>query len=151
VRVLAATNRDLQAAVAGGQFREDLYFRLAVVPLRAPALRERADDIPLLCRSFVEQICRENGLKVKTISPEALEILSRRRTCRCAIFGIWSSASTSAPSWTRTAGTSRALRRCWESSAPTCTRRCGPWASAGRIEPSKSRRGQSFLSWYFLY
>jgi DNA-binding NtrC family response regulator len=76
VRVLAATNRDLQAAVASGQFREDLYFRLAVVPLRAPALRERADDIPLLCRSFVEQICRENGLKVKTISPEALEILA---------------------------------------------------------------------------
>src|SRR3954470_20015177 len=76
VRVLAATNRDLQAAVASGQFREDLYFRLAVVPLRAPALRERADDIPLLCGSFVEQICRENGLKVKTITPEALEILS---------------------------------------------------------------------------
>ena len=76
VRVLAATNRDLQAAVAGGQFRENLYFRLAVVPLRAPALRERADDIPLLCRSFVEQICRENGLKVKTIAPEALEILA---------------------------------------------------------------------------
>jgi DNA-binding NtrC family response regulator len=76
VRVLAATNRDLQAAVANGQFREDLYFRLAVVPLKAPALRERADDIPLLCASFVEQICRENGLKVKTISPEALEILS---------------------------------------------------------------------------
>jgi two-component system nitrogen regulation response regulator NtrX len=76
VRVLAATNRDLQAAVAAGQFREDLYFRLAVVPLRAPPLRERADDIPLLCRSFVEQICRENGLKVKTIAPEALEILT---------------------------------------------------------------------------
>jgi two-component system nitrogen regulation response regulator NtrX len=76
VRVLAATNRDLQAAVASGQFREDLYFRLAVVPLRAPALRERADDIPLLCRSFVEQICRENGLKVKEITPEALEILA---------------------------------------------------------------------------
>jgi two-component system nitrogen regulation response regulator NtrX len=76
VRVLAATNRDLQAAVAGGQFREDLYFRLAVVPLKAPPLRERADDIPLLCKSFVEQICRENGLKVKTIAPEALEILA---------------------------------------------------------------------------
>jgi DNA-binding NtrC family response regulator len=76
VRVLAATNRDLQAAVSAGQFREDLYFRLAVVPLRAPPLRDRADDIPLLCRSFVEQICRENGLKVKTISPEALEILA---------------------------------------------------------------------------
>jgi two-component system nitrogen regulation response regulator NtrX len=76
VRVLAATNRDLQAAVGSGQFREDLYFRLAVVPLRAPALRERVEDIPLLCASFVEQICRENGLKVKTISPEALETLS---------------------------------------------------------------------------
>jgi two-component system nitrogen regulation response regulator NtrX len=76
VRVLAATNRDLQAAVGTGQFREDLYFRLAVVPLRAPALRERADDIPLLCSAFVEQICRENGLKVKTIAPEALQILS---------------------------------------------------------------------------
>jgi two-component system nitrogen regulation response regulator NtrX len=76
VRVLAATNRDLQAAVASGQFREDLYFRLAVVPLRAPALRERAEDIPLLCRSFVEQICQENGLRTKEISPQALEILS---------------------------------------------------------------------------
>ena len=76
VRVLAATNRDLQAAVAAGQFREDLYFRLAVVPLRAPPLRDRADDIPLLCRSFVEQICRENGLKVKGIAPDALDVLA---------------------------------------------------------------------------
>jgi DNA-binding NtrC family response regulator len=76
VRVLAATNRDLQAAVAAGQFREDLYFRLAVVPLRAPALRERAEDIPLLCEAFVEQICRENGMKPKAIAPEALEILA---------------------------------------------------------------------------
>jgi two-component system nitrogen regulation response regulator NtrX len=76
VRVLAATNRDLQAAVASGQFREDLYFRLAVVPLRVPPLRERADDIPLLCNSFVEQICHENGLRTKEVAPEALEILS---------------------------------------------------------------------------
>jgi DNA-binding NtrC family response regulator len=76
VRVLAATNRDLQAAVASGQFREDLYFRLAVVPLRAPALRDRADDVPLLCRAFVDQIARENGLREKPISPEALQTLS---------------------------------------------------------------------------
>src|SRR5882672_9803634 len=76
VRVVAATNRDLQAAVAGGTFREDLYFRLAVVPLRAPALRERADDIPLLCGAFVEQACRENGMKQKAISEEAVALLA---------------------------------------------------------------------------
>jgi two-component system nitrogen regulation response regulator NtrX len=76
VRVVAATNRDLQAAVAAGQFREDLYFRLAVVPLRAPPLRDRADDVPLLSSAFVEQSCRENGMKVKIISPEALAMLA---------------------------------------------------------------------------
>jgi transcriptional regulator with GAF, ATPase, and Fis domain len=76
VRVLAATNRDLQAAVAAGQFRDDLYFRLAVVPLRAPPLRDRAKDIPLLCTSFVGQIARENGLHEKSITPEAVEVLS---------------------------------------------------------------------------
>jgi anaerobic nitric oxide reductase transcription regulator len=76
VRVLAATNRDLPAAVASGQFREDLSFRLAVVPLRAPPLRERAQDIPLLCSSFVAQIARENGLHEKNITPEAVEILA---------------------------------------------------------------------------
>jgi len=76
VRVIAATNRDLQAAVTAGQFREDLYFRLAVVPLRAPPLRDRTDDIPALCASFVEAICRENGMRPKAISEAALEVLS---------------------------------------------------------------------------
>jgi DNA-binding NtrC family response regulator len=76
VRVIAATNRDLQAAVAAGQFREDLYFRLNVVPLRAPPLRDRAEDVPLLASTFIELACRENGMKVKPISDEALAMLA---------------------------------------------------------------------------
>jgi two-component system, NtrC family, nitrogen regulation response regulator NtrX len=76
VRVVAATNRDLQAAVGSWGFREDLYFRLNVVPLRAPALRERAEDVPLLAQSFLEQICRENGMKPKTMTPEAVALLT---------------------------------------------------------------------------
>jgi two-component system, NtrC family, nitrogen regulation response regulator NtrX len=76
VRVIAATNRDLQAAVATNEFREDLYFRLNVVPLRAPPLRDRAADIRALSASFVDLACRENGMKVKVISEEAITMLS---------------------------------------------------------------------------
>lgn len=78
VRVLAATNKDLTRAVAAGNFREDLYFRLDVFPLRVPALRERAEDIPLLAEAFVAAFCKENGLRVKRIEPAVLSTLSRR-------------------------------------------------------------------------
>jgi DNA-binding NtrC family response regulator len=77
VRVLAATHRNLQEMAAAGEFREDLFFRLAVVPLRVPALRERLDDVPLLARRFIDQACEENGLARREINPEALHALSR--------------------------------------------------------------------------
>ena len=66
-RVVAATNRDLEQMVAQGSFREDLYFRLNVVPIRSPALRERVEDIPLLCESFVRECCGENGFAYKPV------------------------------------------------------------------------------------
>jgi DNA-binding NtrC family response regulator len=74
-RVIAATNKDLAEEVKAGRFREDLYFRLNVIPLRAPALRERADDIPLLATSFVIQCCAENGFRSKQVEPAVLERL----------------------------------------------------------------------------
>src|ERR1022692_1397448 len=70
VRVLAATNKDLSKAVENGTFREDLFFRLAVFPIRSPALRERVEDIPLLARAFMEQFARENGVRPKPIDDD---------------------------------------------------------------------------------
>ena len=71
-RVIAATNKDLDKEVAAARFREDLFFRLNVVPLRAPALRERLDDVPILAAAFVKQCCDENGFRGKRIAPEVL-------------------------------------------------------------------------------
>jgi DNA-binding NtrC family response regulator len=71
VRVLAATHRNLQEQVGIGEFREDLYFRLNVVPLRVPPLRERHVDIDLLARHFIDQACNENGLRAKRLSEAA--------------------------------------------------------------------------------
>ncbi len=75
VRVLAATNKDLEREVAAGRFRDDLFFRLNVVPLRSPPLRERLEDVPLLAESFVRQCCRENGFREKKLSPAVIERL----------------------------------------------------------------------------
>jgi len=77
VRVLAATNRDLEEDVRGGGFREDLFFRLNVVPIHVPPLRQRRDDVPLLATHFLTRYGEENGLPQRAFSPEALELVSR--------------------------------------------------------------------------
>jgi DNA-binding NtrC family response regulator len=75
VRVVAATNIDLQDAVRKGDFRDDLYYRLNVINIRLPALRERREDIPLLASSFIERLSHEMGKEVKELSEDALELL----------------------------------------------------------------------------
>lgn len=73
VRVIAATNKPLEEEIERGRFRADLFFRLNVIPMFVPPLRERRSDIPLLVRHFAENYCRENNFPVKTFSPEVLE------------------------------------------------------------------------------
>lgn len=75
VRVVAATNADLRAALEQGTFREDLYYRLNVVPLNIPPLRERLEDIPFLARHFVQKLAADSGSRVESISDPAIEKL----------------------------------------------------------------------------
>ena len=75
VRVVAATNRDLKAAVEAGTFRLDLFYRLNVFPVRVPSLRERKDDIPLLAKYFIERYARSTGKRIKNIERKTLELL----------------------------------------------------------------------------
>jgi len=77
VRVVATTNRDLAEEVRAGNFREDLYYRLSVVPIRVPPLRERKEDIPILASRFVQRVARETGKEITRIAPETLELLKR--------------------------------------------------------------------------
>ena len=76
VRILAATNRDLEAAVAEGRFREDLYYRLKVVTISLPPLRAREGDVPLLARHFLARLAREMDMQSPGLTPEALDLLS---------------------------------------------------------------------------
>lgn len=75
VRVIAATNKNLEEEIKKGRFRDDLYHRLKVFPIHVPPLRERRDDIPLLVRAFVEEMCDRNGIAIKHISNEVIEKL----------------------------------------------------------------------------
>jgi len=75
-RVVAATNKDLEQAVQDGEFREDLFFRLNVVPIHSPALRDRKDDIPLLVEAFVAECCDDNGFATKHVDDAVLDRLS---------------------------------------------------------------------------
>jgi two-component system NtrC family response regulator len=79
VRVIAATNRDLSAMVVEGNFREDLYYRLAVFPIRLPALRERAEDIPLFLSLLTDELAPSLGKRGMTFSPDAVRVLSSYR------------------------------------------------------------------------
>jgi transcriptional regulator with PAS, ATPase and Fis domain len=76
IRVIAACNADLLARVREGSFREDLYYRLNVVPIELPPLRERASDIPLLVEHFIRRVAIEEGLELKEIEPDALDHLT---------------------------------------------------------------------------
>lgn len=77
VRIIAATNKDLDEEIRQGRFREDLYYRLNVIPFRVPALRERVDDVPQLVDHFISLFARKEGREVKSFHPDALELLKQ--------------------------------------------------------------------------
>jgi len=78
VRVFAATNKNLKAEIESGNFREDLYHRLNVIPIHVPTLNERKEDIPMLIEHFAEIICTEQGIQIKKFDPEAVAQLQQK-------------------------------------------------------------------------
>ena len=77
--MLAATNKNLQKEIAEGNFREDLFHRLNVIPIAVPALNERVEDIPLLVEYFTEHICGEQGIAKKTFEASAIKALQQKQ------------------------------------------------------------------------
>ena len=77
VRLIAATNKNLEEAVKAGTFREDMYYRLNVIPLTLPSLRDRKEDIPLLAHHFLQIYAQKNGKVIKGITPQVLDGLTR--------------------------------------------------------------------------
>jgi formate hydrogenlyase transcriptional activator len=75
VRIIAATNRDLQAAITGGSFRRDLFYRLHVFPIQTPALRERREDIPMLVEYFIDRYARKAGRNITSVDRTTLQLL----------------------------------------------------------------------------
>ncbi|MCH1613888.1 MAG: sigma-54 dependent transcriptional regulator [Flavobacteriales bacterium] len=78
-RIIAATNKNLKKEIENGNFREDLFHRLNVIPIKVPSLKDRIEDIPLLCDYFIEKICKEHGIKQKKISNKAIDELKRMK------------------------------------------------------------------------
>jgi DNA-binding NtrC family response regulator len=77
VRVVAATNKDLQKEIANGNFREDLYHRLSVILIHVPSLNERKEDIPMLAEHFLKLICEDHGMPQKSFSKDAIKELQK--------------------------------------------------------------------------
>jgi transcriptional regulator with GAF, ATPase, and Fis domain len=77
VKIIAATNLDIEKAIKAGTFREDLYYRLNIIPLVLPPLRERKDDIPLLSEHFIRKICKDLGVETKRLEPGVLDLFAR--------------------------------------------------------------------------
>ena len=75
IRIIAATHKDLNTLIREGAFREDLYYRLKVFPIRLPALRQRLEDIPLLVRSFIEKGNKREGMDIRNVTPDAMKAL----------------------------------------------------------------------------
>ena len=78
-RIIAATNKNLKKEIENGNFREDLFHRLNVIPIKVPPLKDRIEDIPMLCNYFIEKICKEHGIKQKEISNKAIDELKKMK------------------------------------------------------------------------